>query len=124
MNILPSDRKNIIFNKPFHAKLKEEIYEKVLDKIKELEIVSLYDLSYNYSSEGGFELPKTIEWNEHLNNHPNDYVRGIHNYQSSRQLRFDIKSDSIVYGAYCKDSINIFTDKELDMIKFIVDLVN
>jgi hypothetical protein len=51
------------------------ILKKVLDKIKELEIVSLYNLSYNYSSEGGFELPKTTEWCEHLNNHPNKYVR-------------------------------------------------
>lgn len=124
MSILPSDRKNIIFNKTFHESIKEEIYKKIVDKIKELEIVSLYDLSYNYSSEGGFELLKTPEWREHLNNHPNDYVRSIHDYQHTRQLRFDINSDKNVYGARCKDGINIFTDRELDTIIFLVDLVN
>lgn len=124
MDILPSERKNITFDKPFHASRKKEIYQKVLEEIKELEIVSLYDLSYNYSSEGGFELPKTNEWYEHLNNHPNKYVRGIHNYQSTRQLRFDTGSDNNVIGAYCKDGINIFTDDELDTIKHLVDQAN
>lgn len=49
MNILPSERKNIIFKKPFNSTRKKEIYQMVFDKIKELEIVSLYNLSYNYS---------------------------------------------------------------------------
>jgi len=123
MEILPSNRKNIIFNKPFHNSIREDIYKKVINKINEQEIVLLFNLSYNYSSEGGFELPKTIEWYEHLNKHPNKYVRGVHNYQSSRQLRFDTDSSNNIFGAHCKDGVNIFTDEELDMIIFIVDLV-
>jgi hypothetical protein len=124
MEILPSNKKNIIFNKSFHNSFKEEIYKKIIEEIKELKIISLFDLSYNYSSEGGFELPKTLEWCEYLNNHPNKYIRGIHNYQSTRQLIFDVDPNNNIFGMHCKDGINIFTDRELDLITFIVNLVN
>jgi hypothetical protein len=123
MSIVPSIRRNIFFNNPFPDSIKEEVCKKVFEKIRELGITSLYDMTYNYSSEGGFELPKTTEWNEYLNQQ-SQYTRNIHVYQSSRQLRFSTDNKNNINGAYCKDGLNIFTDYELDSILNIVNVVN
>ena len=71
MTIIPSIRKIVVFDRPFPEKIKKEVFDKVFKKIKELEITLLYDMTYNYSSEGGFELPKTCEWINYLNNQNN-----------------------------------------------------
>jgi len=120
MTIIPSMRKVVILNKPFVENIKEEIYERVFEKIHELKILELYNISYNHSSEGGFELPKTQEWINYLNQQ-DKHTRSIHPYQHSRQLRFYTDNNNNIIGMRCKDNINIFTDYELDMI---CDLVN
>jgi hypothetical protein len=121
MSIIPSNKIKIIFNKHIPHNKKKEIYDKVYAKIIELKVSSLYDIKYNHSYEGGFELPKTFNWINYLNNHQNNYIRNIHNYQPTRQLRFDINSDDNIIGAYCKDGITIFTDDELDTICSLVN---
>jgi hypothetical protein len=118
MAIIPSTNKEIFFNISFSESNKKNICQSVFDKIKELQITELYDLKYNYSSEGGVELPKTYEWMVYLNTHPDERTRDIHNYQSTRQLRFIIVDNNII-GARCKDYINIFTDLELIKITMI-----
>jgi len=116
MTIIPSIRKKIIFNKSFPESIKEEVCERFFEKIHELNITALYDITYNYSAEGGFEMPKTAEWIEHLE----QQKLYIHRYQGSRQLRFIINNNNI-NEAYCKDGINIFTDYELDTILYIIN---
>lgn len=118
MTLVPSVRKFIVFDKPFPENIKKEVYRCVFDKIHELEITSLYEMKYNYSCEGGIELPKTPEWIDYLDRHD----QSIHIYQSTRQLRFDCEKDNII-GMRCKDGINIFTEDELDNICFIMNEV-
>ena len=119
MAIKPSSRKNILFSGSFPENIKKEIYKRVSEKISSSNITQLFELKYNYSSEGGLELPKTEEWIDYLNSH--NLI--IHMYQSSRQLRFFTDNHNNIIGARCKDGINIFTDDELDMICKLVDEV-
>ena len=118
MSIIPSIRKNIVFNRQFSEIHKEDICKKVFNKIEKYKLILLYDISYNYSSEGGFELPKTDEWNNYLNNHENC---SLHIYQSTRQLRFYTDNNNNIIGAKCKDNIKLFTDTELDMICHLIN---
>lgn len=122
MDISPSLRKKISFITTFPESNKKYIVDSVIKRIKELDIKILKDLSYNHSYEGGIELPKTKEWNNYLYNNLNNYTFEISKYQSSRQLRFIICNNNII-GATCKDSINIFTDDELDKIILIFNYV-
>jgi len=122
MAIIPSYQKEIYFNTIFSINIKKNICQCVFEKIKELKITELYDLKYNYSDEGGVELPKTEEWLYYLQNHPNEHVCEIHKYQSTRQLRFIIKNYNVI-GARCKDGLNIFTNYELTIITNIFNQV-
>ena len=123
MSIIPSNKIKIQFNKIFPYNKKKEIYNKLYAKIIELKISSLYNIKYNNSYEGGIELPKTFDWINYLDNHENKYVRNIHDYQSTRQLRFDINSDNNIISASCKDGIKIFTDDELNTICSLVNQI-
>jgi hypothetical protein len=116
MTIVPSIRKIVVFDRPFSENIREEVCERMFERIHELEITALYDMKYNYSCEGGFELPKTQEWKDYLNKQ-DEHTRSIHTYQHSRQLRFytDTTNTNII-GMRCKDYINLFTDYELDII--------
>ena len=122
MDIIPSLRNKINFITSFLESRKEYIVQSLIKKIKELDIKILKDISYNYSYEGGIELPKTTEWNDYLYNNLNNHMYEISKYQGSRQLRFIIYNNNII-GATCKDSINIFTDEELDKIILIFNYV-
>jgi hypothetical protein len=122
MSIVPSIRRNIIFNKSFPDSIKEEICERFFEKIYELKLTSLYDMTYNYSAEGGFEMPKTAEWIQYLNQQ-DDYTREMHKYKQTRQLRFMIDENNNINGGYCKDNINIFTDYELNTILNIMNTI-
>lgn len=123
MAIIPSNQKEIYFNTVFAENIKEQICQSVFDKIKELNITELYELKYNYSAEGGVELVKTTEWLNYLDIHPDEYVRDVHKYQSTRQLRFIFDNNNNIMGARCKDGINIFTHYELNTIKIIFNQV-
>ena len=116
--IFPSSKTKINFIMSFPESMKEIITRLVIIKIKELNLKLLKDISYNYSCEGGIELPKTFEWVEYFDNHPNKFMSELSKYQGSRQLRFIIQ-DSNIIGAVCKDSIILFTDEELDNITSI-----
>ena len=67
-------------------------------------------------------MPKTEEWINYLNNHEES---NIHRYQYTRQLRFytDNNNNNNIISARCKDSVNHFTDYELDTICHLVDEV-
>ena len=118
MSIRPSTRKNIVFARPFPEKDKKEVFNKVFSRIKE----SLHDISYNNSYEGGFEMPKTDEWIDYLNNHERS---NIHSYQYTRQLRFYTDNNNNIIGARCKDGVHHFTDYELDTIcHFVNEVLN
>ena len=123
MSITPSNQKEIYFNYFFLDSVKKNICNAIFDKIKGENITILKNLTYNYSDEGGFELPKTYEWINYLDNHPNEQYRSLHKYQSSRQLRFIKNADNYIIGARCKDSINLFTDDELNKISEILETV-
>ena len=99
--------------------MKKIICSRVLSLVIELDIIQFNKLEYNYSSEGGLELPKTTEWINYLNSNN----QSIHIYQSTRQLRFITDNNSNIIGARCKDNINIFTDYELDMLCYLVNKV-
>ena len=119
MSIKASCKKVILFNKSFPENMKKIICSRVLSLVFELNIVKLNNLEYNYSSEGGFELPKTEEWINYLDSNN----QSIHIYQSTRQLRFFTDNNSNIIGARCKDNINIFTDYELDILCYLVNKV-
>lgn len=123
MSITPSNQKEIFFNYFSLDSVKKNICNCVFDKIKEENITILKNLRYNYSHEGGVELPKTYEWNNYLDNHPIEQYRSLHKYQSSRQLRFIKNADNYIIGARCKDSINLFTDDELNKISELFETV-
>ena len=116
-----SVRTRITFIRPFPDEMKDEICYYVFEQIKDLDIKSLFYISYNHSAEGGFQLPKTTAWIKYLDNHPDEYVRRIHIHQFTRQLRFMTDADNKIIGACCKDNINLFTDEELDLIELLVN---
>jgi hypothetical protein len=123
MAIIPSNKTEIFFNTIFPDSVKKNICQGVIDEIKNSQITELYDLKYNYSAEGGIELPKTNDWFEYLESHPDEHVRTIHKYQTNRQLRFIIDNNDNIIGARCKDGINLFTDDELDKIMILFNKV-
>jgi len=120
--VSPSSKTKITFVKSFPEFMKERVTRLVIIKIKELNLKLLEDISYNYSCEGGIELPKTFEWIEYFENHPNKFISNLSKYQGSRQLRFITEGANIV-GAVCKDSLTLFTDEELENITLIFNNV-
>ena len=120
MSIIPSNLTTVYFNNNFLDSEKNQVCNNIFNKIKKENITILKDLTYNYSAEGGLELPKTNEWVNLLDNHPDKNKRILHKYQSTRQLRF-INKNNYIIGATCKDSINHFTDDELNEI---IDIIN
>ena len=93
---------------PFHISLKEFVSDKVL--------INNILLRKNYSYEGGFELPLTLEWINCQNLNNKDLLK----YHNARQLRFVIDNDMVI-GLRLKDNINYMTDNEINKI---IDCIN
>ena len=101
--------------KPFPPQYKDELGFNVIQAARGT--VLLNRLERNWSSEGGFELPLTIEWKNKLLKNPEVI------YHSSRQLIYNIK-DNFIIGLSCKDNIPYWTKPELMMIKLLIDRAN
>jgi hypothetical protein len=102
--------------KPFPSEYKELVMRNVLDNGNTSRYFS-GNLSLNFSSEQGFELPLTNSWLDKLRD--NEYIK----YHNARQIRFVIKNNMII-GLRCKDDINYWTTEEKMMIQQLIDIAS
>lgn len=86
---------------------RDEIVDKILDRAKGTK--HLKNLSQNFSCEGGFELPLTLDWQEKIENTPNACFL---QYHSARQLRFVMDGEKLT-GLRLKDNIPYWSSEEL-----------
>ncbi len=98
----PTTHDRVYFENAFHQSNKDLVMDYVITTC------NIPNLTSNYSSEGGFNLPLTSEWtNVKLNN-----KQYLHYHSNSRQLRF-ITDNNTIIGLRFKDGINYMTDHEL-----------
>ncbi len=102
----------IYLTAPFPISIKDTLTEKVIYVAKQTE--TLKSLSINYSYEGGFELPLTMEWKEKLKD------VSILKYHSARQLRYFFEDGKVV-GLRTKDSIEYWSDEELKLLNVLIN---
>ena len=88
------------------SSFKEQLINNVINVIKLKNLIP--DISKNYSSEEGFELPLTEKWFK--TNFINKDI--ALKYHSSRQLRF-IDDGNVIRGLRFKDDCNYWSDEEL-----------
>jgi len=106
----------ITFHKPITIGLKPDVVLRVIKRWKEVASAIGLDsnISENFSSEGGFELPITAIWLNKLRDN-STFV----NYHNARQLRF-IEDNSNLVGLRFKDNIVSWSSEEINLLTDII----